>query len=209
MRGTPVTGMVHICDWFATFLHLAGNDTVFDPRAKAANLPQPDAINVWGMISTNNMTSPRSEVVLSALPGDWEPHMLNTPGGGYRDPMYYTSGEAIIQDEWKLILGAVVGGPFSKNAVFECNNASAFRPPWTKANPGVPCTCGDTGCLFNVVEDPNEENDLAATMPDKVRALQARLAEVRGTVYAPDRGVLDPKACAANKANGGYWSPWM
>ena len=43
----------------------------------------------------------------------------------------------------------------------------------------------------------------------KVAAMQARLAQVRDTVYAPNRGVLDPKACAANTANGGYWSPWM
>ena len=57
--------------------------------------------------------------------------------------------------------------------------------------------------------DPNEETNLASTMKDKVSAMQARLGEVRETVYAPNRGELDPKACDANKACGGYWSPWM
>ena len=61
--------MVHIADWYATFLHLAGNDDMHDARAAAANLPQPDSINVWNLISTTNKTSPRTETVLSALTG--------------------------------------------------------------------------------------------------------------------------------------------
>jgi hypothetical protein len=32
--------------------------------------------------------------------------------GGYRDPMYYTSGEAIVHGDYKLIVGGVMKGPF-------------------------------------------------------------------------------------------------
>jgi hypothetical protein len=66
--------MVHIADWYATFLHLAGDDDMHDPRALAAKLPQPDSINVWDLISGANSTSPRTEVVLSALPGMGNPY---------------------------------------------------------------------------------------------------------------------------------------
>ena len=120
--------------------------------------------------------------------------------------MYFTGGEAIIQGEYKLILGGVWKGPFSKAVTTPC---TAMVPPWNKTNPGVPCTCGTGGCLFNVVTDPNEEQDLVAKMPDLVTKLKARLAEVRQTVYAPDRGDIDQKACDQIQINRGFWGPWM
>lgn len=213
VRGTPVDGMVHIADWYATFLHLAGNDNMHDARAAAANLPQPDSINVWNLISTANKTSPRTETVLSALTGMAATRELSIDEfnsdqrqGGYRDPMYFTGGEAIIQGDYKLILGGVWKGPFSKAVTNPC---TAMVPPWNKTNPGVPCTCGTGGCLFNVVTDPNEEEDLVAKMPDLVTKLKTRLAEVRQTVYAPDRGDIDQKACDQIQINRGFWGPWM
>jgi len=39
--------------------------------------------------------------------------------------------------------------------------------------------------------------------------MQPRLERARPTVYAPDRGALDPAACSANDAAGGFWVPWL
>ena len=74
-------------------MHLAGNDNMHDARAAAANLPQPDSINVWNLISTANKTSPRTETVLSALTGMAASRELSIDEfnsdqrqGGYEEP---------------------------------------------------------------------------------------------------------------------------
>uniref|UniRef100_A0A7S3FKK9 Uncharacterized protein n=1 Tax=Haptolina ericina TaxID=156174 RepID=A0A7S3FKK9_9EUKA len=72
--------------------------------------------------------------------------------------------------------------------------------------------CGQ-GCLFDIVSDEAEMHNLAnstnATHAAALQQLKARMAEVRETVYAPERGDLDPAACEANQKHGGYWSPWL
>ena len=42
-----------------------------------------------------------------------------------------------------------------------------------------------------------------------LRRLLRRQAEVRRGVFAPHRGLLEPGACAANNASGGFWAPWL
>ena len=44
-----------------------------------------------------------------------------------------------------------------------------------------------------------------AQLLDKLAELQKELAKWRDSVYAPDRGALDPAACLANERYGGYW----
>lgn len=46
--------------------------------------------------------------------------------------------------------------------------------------PGV----GSTGCLFDVIHDPNEEIDLASQLPAKLAELRARFRQIEETVYA-------------------------
>jgi len=45
-RGTTLTGLIHICDWYHTFAVLAGLDPV-DHKAAAHGLPPTDGGNVW------------------------------------------------------------------------------------------------------------------------------------------------------------------
>eukprot|EP00039_Didymoeca_costata_P024936 m.11904 g.11904 ORF g.11904 m.11904 type:complete len:523 (+) comp4552_c0_seq1:170-1738(+) len=210
VRGTKVSGMVHICDWYATFLHLAGVNNIYDQRAANANLSQPDSINVWDLVSGANNTSPRFEVILSLMPTQEEKEKFDTVmqlGHHYRDPMYFVGGEAIIVGDMKLILGDMHRGPFGPHPTKPCDS---FSPPWSGlTNPGLPCTCGTSGCLFNVTNDPNEEHDLASSDPGTVMKLKAKLDAARPSLYAPDRGAMDPKACDEVKNSGGFWGPWL
>ena len=81
---------------------------------------------------------------------------------------------------------------------------------WNITVPGVPCDCGEGGCLFNLDSDPYETSDVAAANPSKVKELMDRLVEIRTTVYSPDRGALDPAACAAIHGKWkGFWGPWL
>lgn len=62
MRGKIHSGNIHLCDWYATFCHLAG----VDPTDSPAGVPPIDSINVWDALISGNLTAtPRREVPLS------------------------------------------------------------------------------------------------------------------------------------------------
>ncbi len=56
--------------------------------------------------------------------------------------------------------------------------------------------CGATGCLFDVVADPGEYNDLAAQRPDDLARLNARLDVLKQGIWANNERGVD--ACPAN-----------
>lgn len=64
VRGTVNNGFAHIADWYATLLGLVGADP-FDKKAAAAGLPPVNSVDLWPMISGQNLTSPRQEVPIS------------------------------------------------------------------------------------------------------------------------------------------------
>ncbi len=53
-----VNGYMHIADWYSTFCALAGVDPTDESAAKA-KLPPIDSLNMWPLISGENLTSPR------------------------------------------------------------------------------------------------------------------------------------------------------
>jgi len=61
MRGKKLEGYVTIADWYSTFCGLAGVDPT-DEKAKKANLPPVDSINMWEYLSGKTTTPPRDEV---------------------------------------------------------------------------------------------------------------------------------------------------
>ena len=213
-RGATENGYIHCADWYATILGLAGLDAeqIVDARAAAAGLPPLDSLDVWPLLSGANATSPRVEIPLSANPpgtagtgfrGHYAVDYTTPPGLEPDSEValamaaaaatgqglgYYVGGEGLIVGPYKLVTGTQHTGPFGNKTFFK----------W----------CGD-GCLFHILDDPTESCDLAAALPAVLARLQARQAEIRLTVFAPDRGALDPAACAANDAAGGFWAPWL
>ena len=128
--GKKLEGVTHVCDFYATFAYLAGQDPT-DHRAAAANLPPIDSLNLWPYLSGQNDTSPRSDV--------------------------YMDTSALLSWPWKVMTGNNSGG---------CWMGPNY--PNGTVDPGCNTTvaCGDTGCLFNVEEDPTEHHDVAKEQPE-------------------------------------------
>jgi len=181
-RGSKEEGLICGWDWYATFSHLAGVDPE-DTKAKAAGLPPIDSLNMWPLLSGETKTSPRTEIEL----GD--------SGGGH------TIITGLIQGEWKILVGPIDQdgwqGPTFPNKTTNWDSGKSIAH------------CGK-GCLFNIVDDPTEHFDVAEKNPDILTKLQNRLDELTKTVFSPNRGPVDPKACetALNKYHG-FWGPWL
>ena len=94
----PITGLMHIADWWATLSAIAGAP-MHDAKAAALGLPPIDSLDMGPMILGMNTTSPRDELVLSHL-GD--SHGSTGEGRGAALIAYY---EGI---KYKLVRGYVL-----------------------------------------------------------------------------------------------------
>ena len=64
-----------------------------------------------------------------------------------------------------------------------------------------------------VRNDPSEYRELSREQPQKLAEMQARYAVLRKTLFEPDRGTKDPRACdmavgAYGTGAGGFWGPF-
>ena len=192
-RGTSVRGLMHLCDWLATFCALAGCDTS-DDGAAAAGLPPMDSRDMWPLISAANSTSPRTEVWLTPLSGD----RGNGTNGRSADA-------ALIVGEHKLIVGNISQASYCGPSY--PNNSVAWD---TWATVEECTTAAKVGCLFNVFDDPSERHDLALQKPQLAAAMMQRMRELDATLFDPPRGAPDHAgACEQVERNGGYWGPWL
>ena len=106
-----------------------------DERARRAGLPPVDSIDQWNYLSGRVSDPPRSSV-----------HISET---------------ALIQGRLKLLTGNVKsacwGGPVYPNATTAANPTyGSYHSPCNTT-----LRCGQSGCLFDVVEDFEERIDLA------------------------------------------------
>ena len=174
VRGSTQTGIMHVADWMVTYCMLAGGSAAFcasDPLAAASHLPPLDSLDLWPLLSGANSTSPRREVPLE-LTG---------------------ASPALIVGDYKLLLGPQTlsgwEGPRYPNAssVHSDPNAQTLH-------------CAD-GCLFDVANDPTEQQDLAASKPGILASMKKRLAELLPSAYSNDETGVDVPACK-NKPAG-------
>eukprot|EP01006_Ploeotia_vitrea_P023287 TRINITY_DN55727_c0_g1_i1.p1 TRINITY_DN55727_c0_g1~~TRINITY_DN55727_c0_g1_i1.p1 ORF type:complete len:547 (-),score=22.30 TRINITY_DN55727_c0_g1_i1:33-1673(-) len=191
-RGMKEEGLITGWDWYKTFAHLAGQDPT-DHRAAAAGLPPIDGYNMWPMLSQLNVSSPRNEIPIGDAKNQW----ASSP----------TLVGGLISGRHKLLVGAVPMAVYT-------------GPDWPNVTshlqPGAPqhtVHCGRTpatGCLYNIFDDPLEENNLAPHMPTLWHTMYARVLELQKGVFSPNRGKVDPAAChAALNKYGGFWGPWV
>lgn len=199
VRGTTFAGLVHVTDWFPTFVALA-TDGAWE--AKYANLPNNlDGVNMWGALTTVGGVSPRTTVIHGS-----------------------TVGGAIRKDSFKLIVAQRDTGwtpvPSSATAVHakdetgELINASTFKyARGGAANEGCGCTSGSRPLcdwLFNIETDPTETTNLCATQPERYAALKQEL-EAYTEAHQVECNTCqseDPEAAAKAKETG-YWLPWV
>lgn len=185
MRGTQRDDLTHISDWYPTFCALAGVDAE-DAVASAAGLPGVDGFDLWPMLTNGAVDGPRTEATLSSS---------NSNGNGGFD------GVNFIQWPYKLLLGdmrystyTVDGNPLQSTPVVSSTDVHS---------------CG-TGCLFNLEDDPDESDDLAASKPEVLASMRQRSLELLDGAYDPPRGQLrNQAACDAVAIRGGRWTPWL
>ena len=65
------------------------------------------------------------------------------------------------------------------------------------------------GCLFELISDPTEHVDVAASEGDAMQSMVARLGALQAALFTPDRGQKDDRACEQVAANGGFYGPWL
>lgn len=125
-----------------------------------------------------------------------------------RSEVHVSSG-ALVSGTWKLLVGKVKDAGWT---------GPVFPNSSTSASVNQALDCGKDGCLFDVVNDPTEQADVAAANPDVVTRLNARLAELnKGNYGNSDKGVDDCPAgtagpCACWKAAhiyGGFFGPFQ
>jgi arylsulfatase I/J len=191
VRGTTLDGFVAVEDWYTTFCRLAGVNP-WDARAAAAGLPPVDGVDVWPMLSGASRVTNRTTHFLGFASG-----VKTTVQGVIR-----------VTDGWKLLLNSVAPafwqGPSYPNASSERD----VRPP--------PLECGDplegtgSGCLFNILRDPHEVVNAAASNPSIVSELRALVSEAQLGVFSPDRGPADSvRFCEQAVTNGGFVGPFL
>ena len=186
-RGIKVGGLACLWDLYATFGHLAGlsaAEAVADPVAAAASLPAIDSIDQWDWWSGQTATSPRAELPIGYAVG-------SSHGAG--NAFLTTGVEALIRaDGMKLIL--TPGGPG-----YQLDEAIWTGPsyPNTSSNMSAWTTTMDceTGCLYNLTEDPTEHVDLSASLPAIVASMKERIEALNRTTFSPRRGEASPLGC--------------
>ena len=119
----------------------------------------------------------------------------------------YSNTGAIIVGEYKLIVGKQKRG---------CDSImfSPLNYPCTKGTEGNDC---DPYCLYNIVEDPGERQDLTQTKPDILKMMVDRYnshakepQDMLDQGYHSEKDLpKDDKACEYMEQHGGYWQPWV
>lgn len=179
VRGTKQEEMIHIADWYRTLAEgIAGVDPT-DSQAQASGLPPIDSLNMWPLLSGQNSDNPREEAGIIV-----DERMLVK--GRWK---YIKGGEEMAEAAW--------GGLEYPNetTVTDPISAHSFK-------------CPSQGCLYDVISDPSEMNEVSAENPDVVETMRAELELQAASIWATSHK-KDP-ACnvAAHSLYGGYYGPW-
>ncbi|XP_077987041.1 arylsulfatase B-like [Glandiceps talaboti] len=183
VRGTENKELLYVGDWFATFVHLAGGTVVGTKPL--------DSFNQWETISAGK-PSPRKEIVhsidplqdLNRIPADY-------PFSTYTSFDIRLSA-SIRMGNWKLLTG-LKGDPL------------CIMPP-ELGNARIEGT-GKHVMLYNIFNDPLENNDIAYFRPDIVHRLLERLQYHNiTTAVQPPTTVIERRGHPFMKSMA--WTPW-
>jgi len=231
-RGTKVTEKGYIADWYKTFCNLAGVDYK-DDLAKKYDLPEVDGIDLWPMITGSGKG--RDEIYISQkaiIMGKYKlmigkhgydfrggPQYPNNTCGGCTDlgvcndcdqpgpsSGYWFPCETLQEGTDDVCLDSARG--MESFARFE----SYPKQLEYLAKYAIDCEKdGKIGCLFNIMDDPEEHVDLGddPKFAKRAKFMLARLKKMNETNFDPDRGYENYQACVAGFRYGGYIGPFL
>lgn len=203
--GTVYTGgFVHVMDWHATFLELAG-------ASNSTGLPT-DSVSVWPAIMQNS-SSPRTEIALNieSCNGLLQTSNCNYTIGGYAQAAYR-------QGDYKLLLGVhydiiipVLDGASNASAEVDwygfptaSGGVKFNEAAWLKNG------FGQTNWLFNLRDDPSERHNLYDTHPEKVRQIKAKIdALAKQEIFACGSSCPVDKSAQRQASKLGVLIPWV
>ena len=148
-----------------------------------STVPEIDGVDQWDYVVGDTAAPPRSEIMLGTerVNGTWN--------------------GALISGSYKLVLG------WQSYSFWQSPN---YPNASTDHKAEQPFNCGDTGCLFNIQQDPGEHHDLARAEPDTLARLQALFARRNATAFQAPKIENDAVRCKAYvKANQGFLGPYM
>ncbi len=245
LRGTTWAGAAHAADWYSTFASMAGiessdsgplaPDGVDLSKALLSGDASPRSEVVIQIVSNktgNDHALPPAEFC-EFVRGKDEMSHCSPPGAGIAsavpaDPSGLTCG-VLIQGKWKLVWGYPGwtndgwNGWITPPQSAEYENKNLLFSDWNneldeaKPQPNQPCAV-DKPCLFDIMADPTEHNDVASDNQDVVESMKQRVLELlKGEVTLKDAG-LCPRSEVGTKPDPrmtqlarkiGFWEPWL
>ena len=212
LRGTESNAFIHVCDWYATLLTLVGIDPA-DGGGSGTGFPAIDSMDQWSVLLKPNATvadSLRTELPLSFCPntdpelgnrgadnccptaegGGWEANGTAIPPSGWRNGALIqkaVSDDGKTHSFFKLVWGTQFGfgvhtSPNSPNASGQSHNSS---------DPGCPI-----GCVFDILADPNEINDISLANPNLFASMLKRQSAIGLTVHQTNYSDVPDSSCA-------------
>jgi arylsulfatase B len=213
-QGVIRNQLMHVSDWLPTLGRLAGFR--FDSGVKL------DGVDQWGMIN-NGGPSQKNEIVNiddvfgfgsyihytmkyvngTVNDGAYDGWLASKNNNGDIDPLQYalnvlnsTVSRAIYSVQKKnLCVDKIL--ELRKVATISCSNSVTKNPCDLKKGP----------CLFDIFEDPCEENNLASTRPVIKNLLEKRYNEKKRLIVPTRRRPADP-ACDPKNFNFN-WNWWQ
>ncbi|KAL5009860.1 hypothetical protein ScPMuIL_012165 [Solemya velum] len=188
--GYVSSNLMHVSDWLPTLYHVAGGNS--------SDLINVEGVDLWDMISSSGKPV-RKELL----------HNI--------DPI--ANHSAIRVGDYKLIMGDISGG--RNDMWYSCTPPNSEPHDRTDKKTGViHVDCGEkplnysincqpskSPCLFNVVSDPCEYNNIAGSNPQVVASLLKRLSDYAAHAVPPGNKPTDPRANP--KYHDGAWGPWL
>lgn len=111
-----------------------------------------------------------------------------------------------LRGEWKYIIPTTTLGANALGGPDYPNSSSPLDPISTRST-----KCGPNGCLFNVVQDPQETADQVQhhLQDGLLDALKTEMAALLPTIYTVDHSDDPDCLTAARELYGGYYGPWQ
>jgi len=179
VRGSKQEEMIHIADWYRTLAEgIAGVDPT-DTQAQESGLPPIDSLNMWPLLSGQSSDNPREKAGI------------------------IVDERMLVKGRWKYIKGGLTMTEAARGGLQYPNETTVTDPISSHS-----FKCPPQGCLYDVVSDPSEMNELSAENPDVAETMRAELHRQAATIWSTSHK-KDP-ACnaAAHSLYGGYYGPW-
>ena len=213
--------LMHVSDWFPTFVHLSQGDL---------NGTKPlDGVNQWDTIS-NDAGTQRKEILLGILSGKAVSKInkgrLSKECHEYIPKILTRCKKNNVFEFRKKCKARKKKNCFTYNGSKWCDRAAIRRGKWKLLvgiqKPGNWIPPAGSGArkycsslyenerylqLFDIKRDPSETTDMARRNPKKVAKLMAKLGKYKRR--SVPEWFLPGDIRGSPKYNGGVWGPWM